>query len=86
MRFTAAGPNIPNELIDAQERGELLFFVVQECLFQSISSLIELSVLCFNLKLMAVFKDELIFNSGRLPKQRESSAFTLRYPALLQFA
>ncbi|ENV61000.1 hypothetical protein KPE71_09205 [Acinetobacter soli] len=26
MRFTAAGPNIPNELIDAQERGELLFF------------------------------------------------------------
>ncbi|WP_288366225.1 hypothetical protein [uncultured Acinetobacter sp.] len=31
MRFTAAGPNIPNELIDAQERGELLFFVLQEC-------------------------------------------------------
>jgi len=26
MRFTATGPNIPNELIDAQKRGELLFF------------------------------------------------------------
>ena len=26
MRFTATGPNIPNELIEAQKRGELLFF------------------------------------------------------------
>lgn len=26
MRFIATGPNIPNELIDAQKRGELLFF------------------------------------------------------------
>lgn len=26
MRFTATGPNIPNELIDAQKRGEQLFF------------------------------------------------------------
>ncbi|MFY2512573.1 hypothetical protein ACNJ69_10940 [Acinetobacter soli] len=26
MRFTATGSNIPNELIDAQKRGELLFF------------------------------------------------------------
>lgn len=26
MRFTATGPDIPNELIDAQKRGELLFF------------------------------------------------------------
>lgn len=26
MRFTVTGPNIPNELIDAQKRGELLFF------------------------------------------------------------
>lgn len=26
MRFTTTGPNIPNELIDAQKRGELLFF------------------------------------------------------------
>lgn len=27
MRFTAAGPNIPNELIDAQKRGELLCLI-----------------------------------------------------------
>lgn len=26
MSFTATGPNIPNQLIDAQKRGELLFF------------------------------------------------------------
>lgn len=26
MRFTATGPNIPNELIEAQKNGELLFF------------------------------------------------------------
>ncbi len=26
MRFTKTGPNIPNELIEAQKKGELLFF------------------------------------------------------------